>query len=333
MLKEVASLAREGRFDYLLIESTGISAPLPVAETFTFRDELDRSLSDVARLDTMVTVGDAYNFLRDYSSRDRLKTRRQERDEADERTIVDLLVDQIEFADVVVLNKTDLVNPAELQKVKGMIRALNARARLVPGRYGQVDLDAVLDTGLFDFEQASRHESWLKKPRGTHQPETEEYGINSFVYRARRPFHPQRFYKMMSKEWPGVIRSKGFFWLASRFNQAGYWSQAGSVCRHQPAGIWWASALDDLWPSDRESLLKIKAIFEKPYGDRRQEIVLIGTDLDQEELTARFDACLLTDAEMKLGLTGWTNLPDPFPSWTMTAPGEVQDEAAAQHLH
>lgn len=332
LLKEVASLARDGRFDYLLIESTGISEPLPVAETFTFRDEMERSLSDVARLDTMVTVVDAYNFLRDYSSHDRLKTRQQERDAADERTIVDLLVDQIEFADVVVLNKTDLVTPKELQKVKGMIRALNARARLVSGKHGRVDLDAVLDTGLFDFEQASKHESWLAEPRGMHQPETEEYGINSFVYRSRRPFHPQRFYKMISREWPGVIRSKGFFWLASRFDQAGYWSQAGAVCRHQPAGIWWAAAPDELWPTDRESLLKIKAIFQKPYGDRRQEIVLIGTELDREALTARFDACLLTEAEMKLGLIGWANLPDPFPSWNVRPSEDQLGEEAAQQV-
>ncbi len=244
-----------------------------------------------------------------------------------------MLVDQIEFADVVILNKADLVTPDELQRVKGMIRALNARARLVTGNHGRVGLDAVLDTGLFDFEQASKHESWLAEARGTHQPETEEYGINSFVYRARRPFHPQRFYKMLSNEWLGVIRSKGFFWLASRFDQAGYWSQAGGVCRHQPAGIWWAAAPDEMWPTDRESLLKIKAIFEKPYGDRRQELVLIGTGLDQEELTARFGACLLTDAEMKLGLLGWAELPDPFPSWMARPSSDADADTAEQRLH
>lgn len=333
LLKEVASLAREGRFDYLLIESTGISEPLPVAETFTFRDELDGSLSDVARLDTMVTVVDAYNFLRDYSCRDRLKNRSQERDANDERTIVDLLVDQIEFADVIILNKTDLVTADELQKVKGMIRALNAGAQLVTSEHGRINLDAVLDTGRFNFERASKHESWLTEPRGTHTPETQEYGINSFVYRARRPFHPQRFHKMMSRQWPGVIRSKGFFWLATRFDQAGYWSQAGAVCRHQPAGMWWAAAPDELWPSDRESLLRIKTMFQKPYGDRRQEIVLIGTDLDQEELTARFDACLLTDAEMKRGLIHWAGLPDPFPSWNIQPEIDQENEETTQHLH
>jgi len=333
LLKEVAALARENRFDHLLIESTGISEPLPVAETFTFRDELGRSLSDVARLDTMVTVVDAFNFLRDYRSREQLKTRKLERDEADERSIVDLLVDQIEFADVIIVNKADLVDLEDLRTVCGMIRALNTRARIVTAKEGKVDLDTVLDTGLFDFEKASRHEAWLAEPRGSHAPETEEYGICNFVYRARRPFHPERFHRFMSKPWPGVIRSKGYFWIASRYNQAIFWSQAGTVCRYSPAGLWWAGAPKHLWPEDKGMLQTISKMWEEPYGDRRQEIVLIGTEMDQEALTASFDRCLLNDTEMAKGPQVWESLLDPFPRWVTTPVEDELDDSTYQHIH
>jgi len=315
LLKEVAALASEGRFDYLLVESTGIAEPLPVAETFAFRDEAGRSLSDLARLDTMATVIDAPHFLRDYGSSDRLGDRGQRRDEADERTVVDLLVDQVEFADVIVVNKVDLVSPDDLRRVRSLVRALNARARIVLAEHGEVPLSAILDTGLFDFGEAAKNAAWLAEPRGSHTPETEEYGIGSFVYRARRPFHPGRFHEWTREEWPGVIRSKGFFWLANRFDSVGSWSQAGAMCRSGHAGTWWAGAPKDLWPDDEASVGRILENWEKPYGDRRQEIVLIGTGLDRDALTARFDACLLTDREMAAGPTGWATLPDPFPAW------------------
>jgi G3E family GTPase len=333
LLKEVAALAREDRFDQLLIESTGISEPLPVAETFTFRDEEGKSLSDLARLDTMVTVVDAFNFLKDYGSRDQLKTRRLERDDADERSLVDLLVDQIEFADVIVLNKADLVNPKELQKVRGMIRSLNARARIITTEMGGVDLAAILDTGLFDFEKACQHESWLAEPRGTHTPETEEYGIKNFVYRARRPFHPERFHRFIAKKWEGVIRSKGYFWIASRFDQALFWSQAGSICRYSPSGVWWAAASKDLWPEDGPMLETIHKAWIEPYGDRRQEIVIIGTEMDQTALTEAFDKCLLTDREMAMGSKGWESMLDPFPRWVTTPLQHEDSDPSHQHRH
>lgn len=214
LLIEIQRLARERRFDYLLIESTGISEPLPVAETFTFRDEAGHSLSDVARLDTMVTVVDAYNFVRDYGSHDFLADRGETMGEEDRRTVVDLLTEQIEFCDVIVLNKTDLVTADQIDQLKGVLRVLNSRASIVQSHFGQVPIDRILDTGLFDFEAASQAPGWLKEMRGEHIPESEQYGITSFVYRARRPFHPKRFFDWIQCEWPGVVRSKGYFWLA-----------------------------------------------------------------------------------------------------------------------
>ncbi|MBM5656616.1 GTP-binding protein, partial [Burkholderia pseudomallei] len=223
LLVEVGRLAKEGRFDQLVIESTGISEPLPVAETFTFESEDGRSLAEVAQLDTMVTVVDAFNFLRDYSSRDSLHARGESLGEEDQRTVVDLLVDQIEFCDVIVLNKIDLITDEERERLMAILHRLNPRARIEISEFGKVPLDRVLSTGLFDFEEASRAPGWLQELRGTHKPETEEYGIRSFVYRARRPFHPQRFFDLVESEWPGVVRSKGFFWLASHPTLAGSW--------------------------------------------------------------------------------------------------------------
>ena len=330
LLKEVAALAREGRFDNLVIESTGVSEPLPVAETFTFTDESGRTLNDLARLDTMVTVVDAYNFLRDYASQDSLLDRRAARDEGDDRCVVDLLVELIEFADVIVVNKADLVTPAQLAQLGGILKALNPRARQVVARFGAVPLAEVLDTGRFDFEAARAAPGWLKELRGEHTPETEEYGISSFVYRARRPFHPARFMRCIQSEWPGVLRSKGFFWLATRHDWAGSWSQAGPACRTEGAGLWWAAAPKNQWPDSEEEVRDIMADWRKPWGDRRQEIVIIGQDLDQSRLTDLLDACLLTDAEMKLEPDGWLALPDPFTPWLAT--GEPMPEATPTHL-
>ena len=289
LLLEVDRLAKEGRFDQLVIESTGISEPLPVAETFTFEGEDGRSLGEVARLDTMVTVVDAFNFLRDYSSRDRLQARGESLGEEDVRTVVDLLIEQIEFCDVIVLNKVDLVDEKERQQLIAILNTLNPRAKIKISEFGRVPLDRVLNTGLFDFDEASRAPGWLQEMRGTHTPETEEYGIHSFVYRARRPFHPERFHALVESEWPGVVRSKGYFWLASEPAMAGNWSQAGAVARHGPAGYWWAAIPQDRWPTDSESVEHIRAKWDKDVGDARQELVLIGMDMDEAALRARFD--------------------------------------------
>jgi G3E family GTPase len=326
LLVEIRRLAAEGRFDYLLIESTGISEPLPVAETFTFRDENDVSLSDVSRLDTMVTVVDGYHFLRDYSSRDFLADRGETMGEEDTRTVVDLLVEQVEFCDVIVLNKTDLMTPAEIGQLEGILKTLNPRADIVHSSFGKVPLDRVLNTGRFDFEAAQDAPGWLKELRGEHVPETEEYGISSFVYRARKPFHPERLWTWLGQEWPGVVRSKGHFWLASRPDFCANWSQAGAISRNELAGMWWAATPSDYWPQDEESLAMIKQRWLEPWGDRQQELVLIGMNMDESAIRAGFDACLLSDEEMASGVSGWRKLPDPFPAWH-AAHEEEQDAA------
>jgi len=302
LLVEVAALAKAGRFDYLVIESTGIGEPLPVAETFTFEDDSGLSLSQLARLDTMVTVVDARNFLDDYASDDLLGDRGESLGAEDTRTVATLLVEQIEFCDMIVVNKADLVSPAELARLLSILHTLNPRARLEVAQHGQVDLGSLLDTGLFDFEKAAQAPGWLKEMRGEHVPETEEYGIASFVYRARRPFHPGRFWDWIHTEWPGVIRAKGWFWLASRPEWAAVWSLAGSSRDHGPAGF---------WPEGVDSQGQMRR-------DARQELVLIGIGMDQAELSACFDACLLSDAEMAAGEAAWCELPDPFPAWEGT---------------
>ncbi|MDQ0569176.1 G3E family GTPase [Variovorax paradoxus] len=317
LLVEVGRLAKEGRFDQLVIESTGISEPLPVAETFTFAGEDGKSLADVARLDTMVTVVDAFNFLRDYGSADSLGQRGQSLGDEDTRTVVDLLIEQIEFCDVLVVNKTDLVTAEERERLMAILRSLNPRARIETSEFGRVALDRVLDTGLFDFEQAERAPGWLAELRGEHPPESETYGIRSFVYRARLPFHPQRFWDLVQSEWEGVVRSKGFFWLASRATRAGSWSQAGGACRYGVAGLWWAAVPREHWPADEEAQETIRKNWDPATGDARQELVLIGIGMDEAGLRARLDACLLTDSEMRYGASWWANLPDPFPSWNV----------------
>ena len=316
LLVEVSRLAREDRFDYLVIESTGISEPLPVAETFTFRDEEDTSLSDVAHLDTMVTVVDAVNFSVDLDHADSLQARGESLGEDDRRTVSDLLIDQVEFADVIVLNKIDLIASAERKRLQHALRQLNRHARIIDASFGKVPLEEVLSTGRFDFARAAQSPGWLAEMRGEHTPETEEYGIGSFVYRARRPFHPARFAAALKHDWPGnVLRSKGFFWLASRPDAAGEWSQAGGIVRHGPAGIWWAAAPREHWPTDPEQVARIEAEFDGEYGDRRQEIVFIGQNLEPERTREILDRCLLSDEEMAVGPTAWKALDDPFPRW------------------
>lgn len=316
LLVEVRRLAQDQRFDQLVIESTGISEPLPVAETFTFEDENGISLNEFARLDTMVTVVDAYNFLKDYSSLDSLQARGESLGEQDERNVVDLLIDQIEFCDVIVLNKTDLIDQDELEKLFGILQSLNPRAKIEISAFGKVNLDRVLNTQLFDFNEAAQAPGWLKELRGEHTPETEQYGINNFVYRARRPFHPQRFFDFINSEWKGVIRSKGFFWLASNPEFAGSWSQAGAMARHGVAGYWWAAVPDEHWPTDQQSRDAIQQSWDAQTGDARQEIVLIGMQMDQSELIRQFDNCLLNDDEMALGAEKWQEFENPFSGWT-----------------
>lgn len=314
LLHEVGQLARTGRFDHLVIESTGVSEPMPVAETFTFEDEEGSSLGDIAAIDTMVTVVDAPNFLRDYSTTETLNDRDQAVTEEDERTIVDLLSDQIDFADVILVNKTDLVTPEERHAVHGMIRALNPQAVIHDTVESQVALDSVLGTGLYNPEEASKHEGWLES-LVEHTPETEEYGISNFIYERRVPFHPERLYKCLQHEWPGVIRSKGVFWLATRLKMAGFWSQAGAVTRHSCAGYFWAAVPKEHWPEDKAH---IDRVWKGHNGDCRQEIVLIGRNMDEEALTMMLDECLLTDEEVESDERKWhKNFEDPFPKWNM----------------
>ncbi|WP_313683191.1 zinc metallochaperone GTPase ZigA [Pantoea sp.] len=323
LLLEVKRLAQEGRFDQLVIESTGISEPLPVAETFTFEDEDGQSLSRFARLDTMVTVVDGFNFLRDYRSTDSLQARGESLGEADERSVVDLLVDQIEFCDVLVVNKTDLIDADDQQTLFAMLQSLNPRAHIVFSRFGQVSLSEVLETGRFDFDAASQAPGWLQELRGEHQPETEEYGIRSFVYRARRPFHPQRFWHAVNHQLDGVIRSKGYFWLASRPEYAAMWSQAGAVARQGYAGHWWANIPRERWPQDSESLAFIAQHWQEGIGDARQELVFIGIEMDEDQVRSALDHALLTPAEMAEGPANWVKLPDPVPEWFERDPVEA----------
>ncbi len=324
LLIEVGKLAAEGRFDYLLVESTGISEPLPVAETFTFEDEAGKSLSEVARLDTMVTVVDAKNFLADWQSEDDLRARKIALGDDDERSIADLLVEQIEFANVLVISKLDLVSPAEAERLEGMLHHINPDARIVRAEHGRVPLDTVLGTGLFDFEKAALAPGWLKELRGEHVPETVEYGISSFVYRARSPFHPERFWELLQDPgtWDGVLRSKGFFWLASRMDATGLWSQAGGSASCEGAGMWYAALPEDEWPDEDEARAQIQSDWQEPWGDRRQELVFIGVELDEAALRAKLDAALLTKKELEAGPKSWRKLRDPFPAWT-------DDEVAA----
>ncbi len=317
LLEEVAKLARDGRFDYLLIESTGISEPLPVAETFTFRDENQQSLADIARLDTMVTVVDGINFLLDYQAAESLASRGETLGEEDERSITDLLIEQIEFADVILISKIDLISQHEREELMAILERLNAHAKIIPMVMGEVPLDQIVNTGRFDFERAAQAPGWLQELRGEHVPETEEYGIASTAYRARRPFHPQRFYDFVDRPWVNgkLLRSKGFFWLASKHQDAGSWSQAGGLMRHGFAGRWWRFVPKDQWPQDEESVAAIMGNWQLSNGDCRQELVFIGQHIDFAQLRAELDACLLTDAEMALGVDGWRLLADPFGPW------------------
>ncbi len=375
-ITEVSRLARLDRFDGLLVEATGVAEPLPIAMAFDQGDPHGELLSAVAQVDSMVTVVDTYNFMRDWDSADELAHLGLAVDKMDNRTLADLLAEQVEFANQIVLNKTDLVDPQELNRLKRIVACLNPEAHITSTMFGMVDPDSFLNTRLFEAGEITTRElppPMPEAPEGlprerrsgisgpgeasgassedprcsqedpqysqidnkqestassTSQTSTDSdlsdtstqaihdaLGMTSFVYRARRPFHPQRLWNCLNEDWPGVLRSKGLFWLATRMNESGLWSQAGKACSHQSAGRWWSSVSEDLWPDDDELRASILAEFRGPFGDRRQEIVIIGQNLDRAAIRARLDACLVDSLEMQLGPMGWTQLPDPFPPW------------------
>lgn len=358
--REVARLARRGRFDALIVEATGVAEPLPIAMAFDEEEVDGHTLGEFATIDSMVTVVDAFHFLRDWERADELGHIGLAIDEMDNRTLADLLAEQVEFANHIVVNKADLVSPVELARVTDLLRCLNPEAKLTVTMFGHVPVAEMLDTALYerrgdeddealaaaDYARAREgevgwsgdldgHDPWPNKPTPNQpssnkstpsQPSSSQphwgkpgseaaLGIQSFVYRARRPFHPERLWALLHEEWPGVLRSKGLFWLATRMTESGLWSQAGKACSHQGGGRWWASVPVELWPGDEDLRASIRAEFRGPYGDRRQEIVVIGQDLDERALRARLDACLIDPLEMRLGPIGWAQLPDPFPDW------------------
>ena len=308
LLQEVRRLAMDGRFDYLLIESTGISEPLPVAATFDFRDEHGDSLSDVARLDTMVTVVDAVNLLNDFSSHDFLRDRGETMGEEDERTLVYLLTDQIEFADIIVLNKIDDAGQDKVNAARKIIRSLNADAQIIETNHSAVAVDAILDTGMFDFERAHQHPAWAKELYGfaEHIPEIEEYGVQSFVYRAKLPFIPERILNTLQGALPNVVRAKGHFWIATRPDWVAEFSLAGSLSSIRPLGTWWAAVPKERQPT-RDS---IRAYIKEHW----QELVFIGAGIDWIVLKAQLDRCLVP-ADEAFGPHNLPDYPDPFPIW------------------
>lgn len=322
LLEEVYRLAAESRFDYLLIESTGVSEPMPVAETFYFRSETGYSLEDVARLDTMVTLVDAANFKRDFDTTDRLSDRGQAVGKEDDRSIIDLLVEQVEFADVIILNKVDCVDAKQKRAILAAIKSINSRALLIESEFGRIDLQKVLNTNRFDIEDAEQMPDWLKLINHEPVSEVEEYGIAHFVLRARRPFHPERLKKWMAQDWPGVLRSKGFFWLATRPDYVGLWSRAGGQSDVQPAGKWFDAVPRAQWPDDQGEIDTVLSLWDDTYGDRRQEIVVIGfaEKMDETNLKNRFEECVVTEEELAAMRLNTAHLKDPFPSWDTAAP-------------
>ncbi|TCO06037.1 GTP-binding protein [Natronoflexus pectinivorans] len=305
LVKEVEALARQNRFDYLLIESSGISEPIPVAQTFTYAfEDLDIDLSRWAKLDTMVTVVDAANFERDFGSIATIGDLQTNDDEPyDDRSIVNLLTDQIEFANVVIINKADLVSSAKIEELKAIIKKFNPEARILTSIEGQIDINKIVNTGLFDFTKASLAAGWIKELEGEHTPETEEYGISSFVFRDRRPFHPARFWKYVNQDWDAsILRSKGLFWIASRPSDALNWSQAGGSLRADKAGVWWASL--DLKERNQNPVFQqneelILQKWDNVFGDRLNELVFIGQNMNEQEIRKELENCLCTEKEIQ----------------------------------
>jgi G3E family GTPase len=324
LLEEVSALAREQKYDYLLIESSGISEPLPVAQTFSFMDEQGNSLQDWARLDTMVTVVDAVHFLEQYRGSTALSELNMAVSDEDERGLADLFVEQVEFADVILVNKADLVSPAALLEVVEVVKTLNPVAEVLSTIKGNAPLDKLMGIGSFDMEKASRSAAWIRELAEEHTPETEQYGIGNFTFRHRAPFHPERLWDFLHTEWPGLLRSKGYFWIASRPSIAAQWSQAGGMAEYRPIGYWWVAAPKSEWPNDPESEAWITSQMEGPWGDRRQELVFIGQQLPREEMETMLNVALLTPDEIDAGMNAWSELlPDPFPAWS-ASPEEME---------
>ena len=317
LLVEVGKLAKDGRFDYLVIESTGISEPLPVAETFTFADENGVSLGDVATLDTMVTVVDAVNFLTDYEQANDLQDTGESLGKDDERSVADLLVDQVEFADVILISKTDLVTNEQLNKLIAILNTLNTQTKMIPISNGNININEVLNTGLFNFARAQQAPGWLKEMRGEHIPETEEYGISSFNYTARRPFNPEKFYHFLhnTEQFGKLIRSKGYFWLATRPLFCAQWSQAGGIAHYGFAGMFYKAIPKKDWPTEPELLADINSKWVEPFGDMRQELVFIGQSLNKQAMIEALDDCLLPEEAVLKGKDFWKTYNDPFPIW------------------
>ncbi|WP_250532108.1 GTP-binding protein [Caballeronia sp. ATUFL_F1_KS39] len=326
----ISWIAEQQRFDAIVVETSGIAEPMTIAEHLAFGDDDDATLAGHAHLDTFVTVIDAASFLRDYASADSLAERGllpEGHDDEDDRTVVETLIEQIEFCDVIVINKIDLASADEIEKVARILHGLNPRALQVRAQSGDVPIGDVLNTGRFDFDATASAPGWLAILNGEHPSadEPDAFGVGHFVYRARRPFHPERLWNLLHQEWPDVLRAKGFFWLATRSDVGGSLSQAGGTVRHGPAGLWWAAQDRSEWPTDDPELeAEIVAEWygdpdDNSIGDRRQELVVIGLNLDPAVWQDRFDACLLTDDEWARGPDAWRSFADPFPAW------EVED--------
>lgn len=316
LLDEIHKLAAQNKFDYLVIESTGISEPMPVAETFTFEDENGESLSKIAKLDTMVTVVDAFNFLKDYQSAEDLKDRNLALSDEDERSIAHLLIDQIEFANIIIINKSDLITKPELNHLHDILHSLNPDAKIIITTNCKVDLDEILNTNTFDFDKAAQSPGWLKIMRGEESSETDEYGVSSISFDARKPFHPERLFKFLHTEFSGLYRAKGYFWIASQPDFMAEMAIVGTVREYRPSGFWWACSAEENWPQDEESLAFIKNNWHPLFGDRAQKLVFIGKKSILADINQALEECLLTDSEVEKGSDFFQNVADPFGDWS-----------------
>ncbi len=308
---EVSRLARMDQFDQLFVEATGVAEPLPIAMAFDSEDQFGEYLGNVAHIDSMITMVDAKNFLSDWNKAKDLVELGLAIDTLDNRTLADLLAEQVEFANLIIVNKADLVSTDELARLSRILSCLNPEARIVTTMFATIDMGELAETERFAAGQVEMMAEREEPEQDLH----DALDISSFMYRARRPFHPERLWTCLHEPWDGVLRSKGLFWLATRMNESGLWSQAGSACSHQSAGRWWTTVPEEIWPEDELTLQSIRSEFRGPYGDRRQELVIIGKNLDKKAIRKRLDECLLDDTEMQIGSVGWLQLPDPFPPW------------------
>lgn len=326
LLDEINKLVKENRFEYLVIESTGISEPLPVAETFTFEDDNGQKLFNVAKLDTMVTVVDAFNFLKDYKSSDDLTDRNMELTDEDQRSVAHLLVDQVEFANVIIINKSDLVSTEELKQLSAILRSLNPEAKIIHTTQCNVSLDEILNTNTFDFEKAAESPGWLKVMRGEESSEQDEYGISSISFDAKRPFHPERLFAFLHTDFPRLYRAKGYFWIATQPDLMAEMAIAGGVREHGPKAFWLASLPEDEWSQDEESISYIKEHWDDKYGDRNQNLVFIGEESILRDIQGMLEQCLLTSDELAQGTDFIETLVDPFQDWSNLVLGnKVED--------